>query len=62
MKLGGEAFSIGKIGDSYSLEVATTAHVNFFLTFHRPSPMARVSQNTHPILSLSETTRFANFN
>jgi hypothetical protein len=64
---------LGKIGDSYSLEVATTAHVTpFFLTFFgchhcfafylSHTPMSRVSKNTHPIDSLSETTRFANSN
>ena len=63
----------GKIGDSYSLEVATTAHVTpFFLTFFgchhcfafylSHTPMSRVSKNTHLIDSLSETTRFANSN
>ena len=68
-----EYFVDGKIGDSYSLEVATTAHVTpFFLTFFgchhcfafylSHTPMSRVSKNTHPIDSLSETTRFANFN
>jgi hypothetical protein len=64
---------LGKIGDSYSLEVATTAHVTpFFLTFFgchhcfasylSHTPMSRVSKNTHLIDSLSETTRFANSN
>jgi hypothetical protein len=39
---------IGKIGDSYSLEVRVIAHVHtVLLNFHRPSPKKGIFLTTH---------------
>jgi hypothetical protein len=50
-----------KIGDSYSLEVATTAHVHtVLLNLHRPSPKKGIFLTTHHII-LGYSPEFQDF-
>jgi hypothetical protein len=54
-------FLLGKIGDSYSLEVGVTAHVHtVLLNFHRPSPKKGIFFTTHHII-LGYSPEFQDF-